>query len=150
MELSAQLLLNKPHTGCCQGSSLDGYWTAPTNSSCSVAYNANGSSLSTPCNFRAFTPGSYTIVAEDLWNQTVYGYFQVSSLQTPIKVVSVTGPIPPYNPGGPVISITLMNVADLPITSLNATLQLESQLSVPYSFQFGVNSSNPLFPGQST
>jgi hypothetical protein len=43
-----------------------------------------------------------------------------------------------------------MNVADLPITSLNASLQLESQLSVPYTFQFGVDSSNPLYPGQST
>ena len=63
----------------------------------------------------------------------------------------MTGPIPPYNPGGPVISIALLNVADLPITSLNATVQLESQtqLIIPYSFQFGVNSSDPLLSGQS-
>jgi len=68
----------------------------------------------------------------------------------PVEVVSVTGPIPPYNPGGPVVSVALMNAGDIPITSLSATLpSFPGGPSVPYSFVFDVNSSNPLLPGQS-
>lgn len=65
-----------------------------------------------------------------------------------VEVVSVIGPILPVNPGGPVVSITLRNVVDAPITSLSATLLFNAVTKLPYSFVFSVNSSNPLMPGQ--
>jgi len=69
---------------------------------------------------------------------------------SPVEVVSVTGPVPPYNPGGPVVSVALKNVGDISITSLNATLpSVPGGSSVPYSFVFNVSSSSPLLPGQS-
>jgi len=69
----------------------------------------------------------------------------------PAQVVSVNGPIPPPNPGGPVISLSLRNVGKTPITSLNATLPLVNPRGVlfPYPFGFNVSPSNPLLPGQS-
>ena len=68
-----------------------------------------------------------------------------------VEVVSVLGPIPPFNPGGPVISVSLENVAGVSITSLNATLYLPSTgSSAHYLFAFSsVNSSHPLTNGQS-
>ncbi len=92
-------------------------------------------------------PGIYTVVGADEWGQIVLLHFAVTN----VKVVSVTGPISPYNPAGPVIGITLMNVAEMPIISLNTSLRLESQLSlaISYSFIFSVSASNPLLPGQS-
>ena len=77
-----------------------------------------------------------------------------TSVSHPVEVIVVTGPIPPYNPKNPTISISLMNVADAPIISLNATLVWVAQTNVPgvvgasYSFVFGVNSSSPLLPSQ--
>ena len=68
-----------------------------------------------------------------------------------VQVVSVVGPIPPFNPGGTVISVTLKNVAGVSITSLNASLDLSSaEPSAHYLFAFrSVNSSHPLTNGQS-
>lgn len=96
-----------------------------------------------------FPVGTYTIAAADEWGQLVILHFNVlTSVEEPVETVSVTGPISPYNPGGPVISLTLENIGALPIVSLNATLRLPSaEPSVRYSFSFGVSSSNPLLPG---
>ncbi len=62
-----------------------------------------------------------------------------------IQVVSVTGPQQPVNPGGPVVEITLKNIASEPLTSLNATLELNRA----FSYTFNVSAENPLLPGAS-
>jgi hypothetical protein len=65
-------------TSCCFGAALSGYWTVPSGG----AILPNGSDSLGNFNssyFRHFLPGQYTIVAEDLWNQTVYAHFQVAS-----------------------------------------------------------------------
>lgn len=70
-----------------------------------------------------------------------------SQNQQPVEVTSVIGPIPPYNPGGPTVKITLKNVGDSPVTYLKATLQLERA----YEFDFvSVTPSSPLLPGESS
>jgi hypothetical protein len=65
--------------------------------------------------------------------------------QNPIDVLSVIGPIPPYNPGGPVVQITVKNVITEPVISLQATLTL----SRTFNFTFDITSSKPLKPGKS-
>ena len=135
---------------CGPGSSLDGYWIPPINSSCVKYSGANSSEFSFPaCDFRSFSPGVYTIMAQDLWNQTVYAYFQVlSTSQSPIAIASIITFPWPINYGGPNVGITLTNVADIPIIALSATLYVESR---PYVFIFPVNSTtNPLMPGEDT
>jgi len=74
----------------------------------------------------------------------------VSAIASPIEVVSVAGPIPPYNPGGPVVSVTLKNVGISTITALDATLGVENLGNGVhgYSFVFNVSISNLLVPGQ--
>ncbi len=71
-----------------------------------------------------------------------------------IQVVSVTGPLAPFNPGGPVVSVTLENTGNESIVSLNATLDITAQTNEaaqsPYWFLFNVSSASPLQPGQST
>ena len=86
----------------------------------------------------------------------VFGAYLTYSLpqnqlqQNPVLVITVIGPVPPYNQGGPVVRVTLENVAQTSVISLNATVKLPSaEPSVTYTFTFGVNSSNPLLPGQS-
>jgi hypothetical protein len=64
-----------------------------------------------------------------------------------VEVLSVTGPIAPYNWGGPVVGIALKNVGNSSIVALNAALS--APLSGPYVFTFGVNKANVLQPGQS-
>ena len=143
--------------GSLAANALAGYWTQPANGTYVGIDDASNSTIIAGLNsvsqnyFRQFSPGLYTIVAEDMWNQTVYAHFQVvSAIGSPVEVVLVTGPIPPYNPGGPVVIVALMNVGDISITSLNATLpSFPGGPSVPYSFVFNVNSSNPLLPGLS-
>ena len=61
----------------------------------------------------------------------------------PVIVLSVTGPMPPFNPGGPVVEITVENTSDVPVVSLNATLELERS----YKFDFGLGAAGPLAPG---
>jgi len=63
----------------------------------------------------------------------------------PVAVVSVSGPIPPYNPGGPVVEITLNNVSSVPVITLSAILELNRA----FTFTFEVTPSNPLMPGAS-
>lgn len=73
-----------------------------------------------------------------------------------VQVLSVVGPIPPYNPGGPAVSVTLENTGDTSIVSLNATISLTEVSSSTgsvhplYQFYFNVRSTNPLLSGQTT
>jgi len=131
---------------CPVGASLFGYWSAPV----SVLLDSRAATTSSSY-FHYFSPGEYTLVVEDIWGETIYAHFQVTSaLGRPVVVVSVTGPMPPLNPGGPIVSVTLRNVGDTAITSLNATLPINTQEpKLPYSFVFNVNSSDPLMPGRS-
>jgi hypothetical protein len=62
-----------------------------------------------------------------------------------ITVVSVVGPIPPFNPSSPVVEITLKNDGNEPFTTLRAILQLEK----PYECNFPVTKDKPLPAGQS-
>jgi hypothetical protein len=132
-------------TECPVGASLLGHWSSPPFGQIDGSAATVGSSY-----FHYFSPGQYTLAVEDIWGQTIYAHFQVTPASgRPVEVVSVKGPIPPFNPGGPVVSITLRNVGDTPITSLSATLPINTQgPKLPYSFVFNVNSSNPLMPGQ--
>jgi hypothetical protein len=61
----------------------------------------------------------------------------------PIEVVSVTGPVPPINPGGPNIQMTLKNASTEPITALKITLALNR----PYDIVFDVTLPVPFLPG---
>ena len=62
--------------------------------------------------------------------------------QQPIEIISVSGPLQPINPGGPIIEITLKDVSADPVVSLTANLEL----SRSFVFNFDVTSSNPLLP----
>jgi hypothetical protein len=132
--------------GCPVGESLIGYWSSP------IRGQIDGSDATTNSSyFHYLSPGQYTLAVQDTWGQTVYAYFHVVSTSgSPVEVVSVTGPIPPYNPGGPVVGVTLRNIGTAPITSLAATLpRAPGGPTVPHSFVFNVSYSNPLQPGQS-
>jgi len=58
----------------------------------------------------------------------------------PVEAVSVTGPLQPINPGGPIVEVTLKNRDTEPIVALTADLKL----SRTFTFNFDVTSSNPL------
>jgi hypothetical protein len=132
---------------CGAGRGLLGYWNS-SGIDINTLGDQNGTTILSKY-FRYFSPGAYTLVAEDIWNQTVYAHFEVvPAFGHPVVVVSVAGPIPPYNPGGPVVGITVMNTGDIPVISLNTTLSVPGT-NTPYSFVFGVNSTNPLLRGQS-
>ncbi|MGA2158693.1 MAG: hypothetical protein ABSG90_05705 [Dehalococcoidia bacterium] len=60
----------------------------------------------------------------------------------PIEVISVKGPVPPINPGGPILEITLKNVGSEPVDNLTASLGLDRI----FVFHFDVTRSNPLLP----
>ena len=69
----------------------------------------------------------------------------------PVEIISVVGPVPQYidgkamyNPGGPVVEITLKNVTTVPYISLNATLKVNRE----YECTFSVTTEKPLLPGQ--
>ena len=64
----------------------------------------------------------------------------------PIEVVSVTGPLQPINPGGPIVEITLKNVAAEPVTSVTANLELNSSAPIngSFLFNFDVSAAKPL------
>jgi hypothetical protein len=69
-----------------------------------------------------------------------------SQNQQPVEVVSLLGPIPPYNPGGPNVKLTLKNTGNEPVTSLKATLKLARD----FEFDFAdVTPSSLLLPGGS-
>jgi len=62
-----------------------------------------------------------------------------------VEIISVTGPMPPITPGGPMVEITLKNVSDEPITGLTAILVAGRS----FDFTFDVSPSTPLMPGAS-
>jgi hypothetical protein len=79
--------------------------------------------------------------------------------QEPIEVLSVMGPLPAwyedgkpvYNPGGPVVELTLRNNSAEPIVFLEATLQAESISGHPFLFSFfGIYPAHPLLPSEVT
>jgi hypothetical protein len=75
----------------------------------------------------------------------------VSQEQEPIEIVSVLGPFPPFNPGGPSVKITLKNVGGEPVISLTATLEVSSASGFPFDFTFDdVTPSHPLQHNRST
>jgi hypothetical protein len=57
-----------------------------------------------------------------------------------IAVVSVSGPLQPINPGGPIIEITLKNVGLEPVVALTASLELGRS----FIFNFDVTPAKPL------
>jgi hypothetical protein len=73
--------------------------------------------------------------------------------QQPIEIVSVLGPLAPFNPGGPTVEIILKNVSTTPIVSLTATLGLGGvgHPTAPgsFTFTFDVTALHPLLPGRS-
>jgi hypothetical protein len=74
----------------------------------------------------------------------------LSQSQQPIEIISVLGPLPPINPGGPIVEITLKNVSNNPVIFLTATLRIQSALpNQSYDFDFNVSASNPLSPNTS-
>jgi hypothetical protein len=124
---------------------LFGYWIAGTGAICCPGSSDNSQY------FRYFTPGAYTLVAQDLLGQTAYAYFQVTPGPSAAAVGAEESPF--SSPGVPVIGLTLANFGDVPITSLTATLRSVPSPNSPassasYPFVFNVNSSSPLVPGQ--
>jgi hypothetical protein len=64
--------------------------------------------------------------------------------QQPIEIVSVTGPMSPINPGGPVVEITLKNISAEPVVALSARLET----SRAFTCTCDVTAANPLLPGK--
>jgi hypothetical protein len=60
----------------------------------------------------------------------------------PVEILSVSGPLQPVNPGGPVVEIALKNGSTEPIVNLAAKLEL----SRTFVFNFDVTPSHPLLP----
>lgn len=70
--------------------------------------------------------------------------------QEPVVVVSVTGPMPPINPGGPTVEIVLENASAEPVVYLTATLGVSGPPGGGgFTFNFDVTEANPLAPGSS-
>jgi hypothetical protein len=126
-----------------------GYWT--------------GSPTATLTNFDT---GDYTVVGGDEWGTIVIVHFTVSKTamitttspttvsttattqnQQPIEVVTASGPLQPYNPGGPTVEITLKNISAEPVVSLTAIFTNLGPRDV--NFDFAVSITNPLLPGSS-
>ena len=70
--------------GCGNGTAINGYWTAPANGTYVYPNMQSNSTILDFMNalyqnyFHQLPASSYTVVAQDLWNQTVYAYFQVN------------------------------------------------------------------------
>ncbi len=131
---------------CHSGADLYGYWSTSESICCPASSNAADL-------FRYLTPGDYTIVAQDVWDQEVFAYFQVVPAPSPAEAVSAQES--PFSAAdSPIVGLTLANFGSLPIVSLNATLTSEPPpenpggIPVPDPFTFAVNSSTPLEPGQ--
>jgi hypothetical protein len=86
----------------------------------------------------------------DAYVVTINGTLQNGATFTytwePVEVVSVIGPVPPYNPGGPVVAITLKNAGEEPVTYLKVTLKLAADFEHIFD---NVTPTNPLLPGAS-
>jgi hypothetical protein len=127
--------------GCPAGTSLFGYW-APVE-----GLDLGEATTSSPY-FHYLSPGQYTLVVEDEWNQTIYAPFQVSATsKNHIGAVSVTMK---YGQEGREVSVSLENVGSTPIASLNASLTgFPTAPTAIYSFVFNASTSDPLLAGQS-
>lgn len=83
--------------------------------------------------------------------QTITIIQQPNAASTIIEIVSVSDAQEPnqtINPAGPVIKITLKNIANESIVLLTATLILDSASGFgPYDYTFNVGNSNPFMPG---
>lgn len=82
-------------TYCPVGSSLLGYWSNP------LVGQMDGSRATTNSSyFHYFSPGEYTLAVENIWGQTVYAHFQVtSSTSTTAYTATINGltcPDPSY------------------------------------------------------
>ncbi len=66
-----------------------------------------------------------------------------SASNPPVVVISVSGPISPFNPGGPMVLISLENVSDQPIVSVMASLEINRS----FDFNFDVSAASPWLPG---
>lgn len=112
---------------------INGYWSADN-----------------PALFNFFSPGEYTVVAGDNWGKLVILYFIVQpEIETsyPVRIVSLTGPVPSNNPTGPKIGITVQNTHQQPVTELFGAIK--TNLSFSFLFSIG-GGSGPLDPGKTT
>jgi hypothetical protein len=66
--------------------------------------------------------------------------------QQPVEIVSISGPLAPINPGGPIVEITLKNISAQPVVALSARLDLGTPRS--FVFNFAVAPAGPLLPAQ--
>lgn len=64
---------------------------------------------------------------------------------SPPVAVTLYGPVPPFNPGGPQVEIIIKNVSNKAISSLTANLVLNKT----YVFNFTIPASQPLPPNSS-
>jgi hypothetical protein len=65
----------------------------------------------------------------------------------PVAVLSIQGPLPPINPGGPNVEITLKNVSTEPIVALTAVFTNLGARDIDINFEVGP--VNPFSPGAS-
>jgi hypothetical protein len=90
------------------------------------------------------TPQSAQKLVERGWAKKIPTQLNLNSNKI-VDVVAIRS-VGPVNPGGPVIQLTLKNIGLIPITSLNATLELNNR----YTFDFkDITESKPLAPGKS-
>jgi hypothetical protein len=77
----------------------------------------------------------------------VHATSRLPGSEQPVDIISVTGPLPPISPGGPVVSVGLVNVSNESIMTLSAILHLDRDFEVTFD---SVTPSKPLRPGQQT
>lgn len=129
-------------TSCPVGTSVFGYW-AQVN----CCLEGDKATTSSPY-FHYLPPGEYTLVVEDEWNQTICAPFLVSAASdNHVGAVSVA--IAGYGQEGREVSVSLENVGQAPIASLNASLTgFPTSPTAVYSFVFNTSSSRLLLAGQ--
>jgi hypothetical protein len=130
--------------GCSPGSVLYGYWPIRTMGVCpsapgQVAIDICIGGLNYV--FQPFPAGSYTIVAEDMWNDSAYAYFHATPEPSPVDVISATCTVSD-DICGPALNFAIKNIGNMTITSLSASFES----ATPFTFE--VNESSPIFPFQ--
>jgi hypothetical protein len=118
---------------CGEGTSLFGYWTTPpANESCSQLPTANETSpwnmIGTYCDLVSFPIGSYTVVAQDVWNQTIYAHFQVTPANSEHATTTTT-------------SATNSSETCTPAITLNQTSTTEV-ITLCHTVSYSTNSSS--------
>ena len=78
--------------------------------------------------------------------------FQITTSAQSVEIVSVASVFGKDNlpPPGPIIKVTLKNVANEPVTSLTATLTIMWDSGTPIVYTFDVTPENPLLSGYTT